>query len=269
MAFIKMSVCLVALAAMCRGNPAISYSNVVQGGGHLKVSTGVLGHGSGYGGGYNSYGGYGGQSSGGLGYGGLSHGYGSSQSYGFQNYGGQGYGGLGHGIQSYGGLNHGSLGYSSGLGNGYGGLSHGNLGYGGLGYGSQSYGGLSHGNLGYSSGLSYAEQSHGVGYSTLGHGGLGYSGGLGYGSAHHGHQEDYQHARPSYAFDYGVKDHNTGDIKSQKEVRDGGVVKGQYSLVEPDGSIRVVDYKADDVHGFQAQVKKIGPTVHRQPHYYH
>jgi Insect cuticle protein len=54
----------------------------------------------------------------------------------------------------------------------------------------------------------------------------------------------------------------TGDVKSQSEVRDGGNVKGQYSLVEPDGSVRTVDYTADDVNGFQAVVSKSAPTVH-------
>lgn len=37
---------------------------------------------------------------------------------------------------------------------------------------------------------------------------------------------------------------------------------GQYSLVEPDGSIRTVDYTADPIHGFNAVVSKSGPTVH-------
>lgn len=37
---------------------------------------------------------------------------------------------------------------------------------------------------------------------------------------------------------------------------------GQYSLVEPDGSVRTVDYTADDVHGFNAVVSKSAPTVH-------
>lgn len=72
-------------------------------------------------------------------------------------------------------------------------------------------------------------------------------------------------AHPKYAFDYGVHDGHTGDVKSQHEVRDGGVVKGQYSLVEPDGSIRTVDYTADDIHGFQAVVSKSAPTVHAHP----
>ncbi|XP_046960942.1 cuticle protein 19-like [Vanessa cardui] len=76
---------------------------------------------------------------------------------------------------------------------------------------------------------------------------------------------EYYDDHPRYAFNYGVADHSTGDIKSQHETRDGGVVKGQYSLVEPDGSIRTVDYTADPVHGFNAVVSKVGPSVHPQP----
>lgn len=57
----------------------------------------------------------------------------------------------------------------------------------------------------------------------------------------------------------------TGDQKSQHEVRDGDVVKGSYSVVEPDGSLRVVDYAADDVNGFNAVVKRIGPSLHAAP----
>lgn len=74
-----------------------------------------------------------------------------------------------------------------------------------------------------------------------------------------------QQDHPKYAFNYGVQDYHTGDIKHQSEVRDGGVVKGQYSLVEPDGSIRTVDYTADDINGFQAVVSKSAPTVHAHP----
>lgn len=72
-------------------------------------------------------------------------------------------------------------------------------------------------------------------------------------------------AHPKYAYNYGVTDGLTGDQKTQHEVRDGDVVKGSYSLVEPDGSVRVVDYAADDVNGFNAVVKKIGPSVHAAP----
>lgn len=53
-------------------------------------------------------------------------------------------------------------------------------------------------------------------------------------------------AYPKYAFNYGVKDPHTGDIKSQQEERDGDVVKGQcdiilnYTLIECNkGNVRV------------------------------
>lgn len=70
-----------------------------------------------------------------------------------------------------------------------------------------------------------------------------------------------QQSHPQYSFNYGVHDGLTGDVKSQVESRDGDVVKGQYSLVEPDGSVRTVDYTADDVNGFNAVVTKSGPSV--------
>lgn len=71
-------------------------------------------------------------------------------------------------------------------------------------------------------------------------------------------------AYPKYSFNYGIKDPHTGDIKSQTEERDGDVVKGSYSLVEPDGSVRTVDYTADDHNGFNAVVHKTAP-IHAHP----
>ncbi|KAK9511660.1 hypothetical protein O3M35_000279 [Rhynocoris fuscipes] len=76
---------------------------------------------------------------------------------------------------------------------------------------------------------------------------------------HHDHEH---YSYPKYAFEYGVNDPHTGDIKSQYEERDGDVVKGSYSLVEPDGTVRVVEYTADDHNGFNAVVKKIGVAHH-------
>ncbi|KAF6199439.1 hypothetical protein GE061_007465 [Apolygus lucorum] len=67
---------------------------------------------------------------------------------------------------------------------------------------------------------------------------------------------DYVDAHPAYKFEYGVADGHTGDVKSQSEVRDGDVVKGSYSLVEPDGSKRIVEYTADDHNGFNAVVHR-------------
>lgn len=61
-----------------------------------------------------------------------------------------------------------------------------------------------------------------------------------------------------------MKDLHTGDVKSQWESRDvnEGVVKGHYSVLEPDGSIRSVHYTADGKNGFNAIVKTHGPNVH-------
>lgn len=61
---------------------------------------------------------------------------------------------------------------------------------------------------------------------------------------------------PSYAYKYGVSDPSTGDYKTAEESLSNGVVQGQYSLAESDGTVRTVSYTADDVHGFVAQVSK-------------
>uniref|UniRef100_A0A1B6CBJ7 Uncharacterized protein n=1 Tax=Clastoptera arizonana TaxID=38151 RepID=A0A1B6CBJ7_9HEMI len=61
---------------------------------------------------------------------------------------------------------------------------------------------------------------------------------------------------PQYRFAYNVNDVSTGDLKSQEEERNGDAVRGSYSLVEPDGSRRVVDYTADPQNGFNAVVRR-------------
>ncbi|XP_038120635.1 cuticle protein 19-like [Culex quinquefasciatus] len=91
-----------------------------------------------------------------------------------------------------------------------------------------------------------------------------YWGGEGY------HHEDH-HSYPKYKYEYGVKDHHTGDHKSQWESRDGDVVKGGYTLDEADGTKRVVEYHSDKHHGLTAHVKRIGhahhPQVYGHQHY--
>ncbi|KPJ15643.1 Cuticle protein, partial [Papilio machaon] len=78
-------------------------------------------------------------------------------------------------------------------------------------------------------------------------------------------------AYPKYDFTYSVADGHTGDNKSQQESRDGDVVKGSYSLQEADGSIRTVEYTADDHNGFNAVVhnsaSKAAPAVIKAPVY--
>ncbi|XP_063911573.1 cuticle protein 21-like [Zophobas morio] len=74
---------------------------------------------------------------------------------------------------------------------------------------------------------------------------------------------------PQYSFAYDVQDALTGDSKSQVESRSGDIVQGQYSLVEPDGTRRIVDYTADPINGFNAVVSKtplgqvVAPVVAR------
>lgn len=70
--------------------------------------------------------------------------------------------------------------------------------------------------------------------------------------------EPEHYAPAHYDFEYSVHDEHTGDIKSQKESREGDVVHGSYSLIEPDGSKRTVEYTADEHSGFNA-------VVHREP----
>lgn len=63
---------------------------------------------------------------------------------------------------------------------------------------------------------------------------------------------------PQYSFAYDVQDGLTGDSKTQHETRDGDVVQGSYSVVDPDGTKRTVEYTADPHNGFNA-------VVHREP----
>lgn len=67
---------------------------------------------------------------------------------------------------------------------------------------------------------------------------------------------DTVNPNPAYSYKYGVADPSTGDYKTAEESLSNGVVQGQYSLAEPDGSVRTVTYTADDVNGFVAQVTK-------------
>ncbi|CAH1964327.1 unnamed protein product [Acanthoscelides obtectus] len=67
--------------------------------------------------------------------------------------------------------------------------------------------------------------------------------------------EEYD-PHPEYQYGYDVQDALTGDSKNQFESRSGDVVQGSYSLTEPDGTRRTVDYTADPINGFNAVVRK-------------
>ncbi|XP_053663573.1 uncharacterized protein LOC128712713 [Anopheles marshallii] len=70
-------------------------------------------------------------------------------------------------------------------------------------------------------------------------------------------KDRYYNDFPLYEFAYGVHDPSTGDNKEQWEKRVGDHVKGKYTLDQPDGTKRVVEYEADDRNGFEAIVKEI------------
>ncbi|XP_047507086.1 pro-resilin-like [Pieris napi] len=97
-------------------------------------------------------------------------------------------------------------------------------------------------------------------HSTLAHP-ASLSNGLGGYARQYAGAENY-HSYPKYQYSYSVQDPNTGDNKAQHESRDGDVVKGEYSLVQPDGSYRKVSYAADDHNGFNAVVQNSGPSHH-------
>jgi Insect cuticle protein len=81
---------------------------------------------------------------------------------------------------------------------------------------------------------------------------------------HKGWEQKEPEAPANYDFKYEVHDEQTGDIKRQSETASNGAIKGQYSLIDSDGYRRVVEYTADDHHGFQAEVKR-EPTHFKVP----
>lgn len=66
---------------------------------------------------------------------------------------------------------------------------------------------------------------------------------------------------PHYSFAYDVQDAVTGDSKAQYETRNGDLVQGSYSLIEADGTRRIVEYTADPINGFNAVVSREPATA--------
>ncbi|XP_049766541.1 cuticle protein 7-like [Schistocerca cancellata] len=102
-------------------------------------------------------------------------------------------------------------------------------------------------------GGAYSRQATGYSGVAPGYAGLGR---LGASSAEA--VDAYYDTNPQYSFSYSVSDALTGDAKQQQESRSGDVVEGSYSLVEPDGSVRTVQYMAAPGAGFNAVVSKDG-----------
>lgn len=67
---------------------------------------------------------------------------------------------------------------------------------------------------------------------------------------------------------YEVNDPHTGDYKTHWEERNGDNVKGEYSVFDADGSLRIVKYSADEKNGFVAEVERIiGVPQHDKAEY--
>lgn len=60
----------------------------------------------------------------------------------------------------------------------------------------------------------------------------------------------------NYKFQYTVSDRSTGDVKSHQETRRGDHVQGEYRLMDSDGYQRIVNYRASDRNGFDADVRR-------------
>lgn len=58
------------------------------------------------------------------------------------------------------------------------------------------------------------------------------------------------------SFAYSVSDPTTGDHKDQQEIRAGDAVSGYYRTLDPDGLMRTVNYRADPLNGFNAEVDR-------------
>lgn len=70
----------------------------------------------------------------------------------------------------------------------------------------------------------------------------------------------------NYNFAYTVSDMSTGDHKSHQETRRGDQVQGQYKLMDSDGYQRIVNYRANDRDGFDAEVRREPITTLAQHH---
>jgi hypothetical protein len=73
-----------------------------------------------------------------------------------------------------------------------------------------------------------------------------------------------------YDFSYGVQDSYHGTNFGQSELRDGYSTQGTYYVSLPDGRLQTVDYHADDVTGYVADVKytsgaPVVPGYHAAP----
>lgn len=70
-------------------------------------------------------------------------------------------------------------------------------------------------------------------------------------------------APPHYHYDYAVHDLKHHDVKSHWETRDHDETKGVYTLLQPDGRKRIVEYVAGK-HGVDYKVRYEGHAIEHE-----
>merc|ERR1711990_1392202 len=129
----------------------------------------------------------------------------------------------------------------------------------GLGHGVVAGHGLAHGVVGH--GLAHGVVGHGLGHAVahaaplihaapVAHHAVGYA------------APDLAEVSP-YTYNYGVADEYSGAAFSQSESNDGtGVVEGSYQVNLPDGRIQTVNYHANDIDGYVAELSYSGTAAY-------
>jgi len=79
-------------------------------------------------------------------------------------------------------------------------------------------------------------------------------------------EPEYPPVNMDYVFNYKVDDAATYNHQERHEEKHGHVVKGHYTLFDPDGSHRIVKYIADE-NGFRAEVVTTAPNPARIAQY--
>merc|ERR1711913_96210 len=113
-------------------------------------------------------------------------------------------------------------------------------------------------------GIGHGVVGHGIGHGVVGHG-IGH-GIVGHAVAHpiaHAVAEVYPDEISPYQYQYAVADDYSGSRFDAAETDDGTAAReGHYSVNLPDGRIQHVNYRANDVDGYVAEVTYEGTAVY-------
>ena len=136
-----------------------------------------------------------------------------------------------------------------------GGIGHGGVRFGGVGLGGVGHIGIGHGGVGLG-GVGHV----GIGHGVVGHGVVGH-GVVGHGVVGHG-VEIYPDEISPYTYSYNVADDYSGSNFHAEETDDGTSNRqGSYTVALPDGRVQHVNYHANNLDGYVAEVVYDGTAV--------